>query len=244
MYTIRPVFHGYFYDYDTVMFTFKANYRGIIEKVPLISYLIEGKDTCILVDTGPPKPEDAQHMTHIRVFEATCLDEELRRMGRDVKEVQAVILTHIHWDHSYNLEMFPDIPIYVQKRELHYAVSPLPCDRRHYGYNPQNGQPAWFTGFHQMRVLDGDAPIQQGITAVLSPGHTPGMQGVLVETKEGRYCIGSDTFPLFENYEKAIPSGIHVDLNEWFATYERTKTLCDFILPGHDIRVLDRSVYG
>ena len=100
------------------------------------------------------------------------------------------------------------------------------------------------SALHGSKWVDGDVPIRKGIDAVFSPGHTPGMQGVLVETKEGKYCIGSDTFPLFENYEKAIPAGIHVDLNEWYATYEKTKTICDHILPGHDIRVLDRSVYG
>ena len=95
-----------------------------------------------------------------------------------------------------------------------------------------------------MRVVDGDAEVAPGISLALLPGHTPGIQGVRVETEEGVYLIASDTYPLYENYEKMSPSGIHVDLKEWFASYEKTKKICDFILPGHDMRVLDRKIYG
>ena len=243
MYTIRPVFHGFFRNFDKMIFTYRLN-GGVLIEVPLVSYLIEGEGTCILVDTGPPAPELAKTMTHRRVEEATVLAEELERMGCPPEKVQAVILTHLHWDHSYNLELFPGVPIYVQKRELHYAVTPLPSDLVPYCYDPRNGQPSWFTGFQQMKVLDGDETIRDGIEAVLLPGHTPGIQGVLVTTKEGKYLIASDTYPLYENYETMCPSGIHVDLKEWYASYEKTRKICDFILPGHDSRVLERKVYG
>ncbi len=243
MYTIRPVFHGYFRNFDKSIFTYRLN-GGVLIEVPLVSYLIEGENVRILVDTGPPAPELAKTMTHRRVEEPTSLAGELRRMDCEPSSIQAIILTHLHWDHSYNLEMFPGIPIYAQKRELQYAVAPLPSDAVPYCYDPRNGQPSWFTGFQQMKILDGDAMIREGIEAVHLPGHTPGIQGVLVATGEGRYCIASDTYPLYENYERMCPSGIHVDLNEWYASYEKTRRICDYILPGHDKRVLERAVYG
>ena len=183
-------------------------------------------------------------MTHRKVERATFLKEELQKMGVETEQIDFIILTHLHWDHSYNLELFPDVPIYVQKRELQYAVAPLPSDSVPYCYDPRSGKPSWFTGFQQMRVVDGDMEVAPGISLALLPGHTPGIQGVRVETEEGVYLIASDTYPLYENYEKMSPSGIHVDLKEWFASYEKTKKICDFILPGHDMRVLERKIYG
>lgn len=243
MYKIRPVFHGKFYNFDKSIFTYKKD-AGVKITVPLVSYLIEGDGLCILVDTGPPDPELAKGMTHRCVEEATFLKEELGKMGVVPEQIDFLVLTHLHWDHSYNLELFPDIPIYVQKRELQYAVAPLPSDNVPYCYDPRNGKPSWFTGFQQMKVVDGDCNVAPGIRLILLPGHTPGIQGVLVDTVEGKYLIASDTYPLFENYEAMSPSGIHVDLKEWFASYEKTKEICDFILPGHDMKILDRSVYG
>lgn len=243
MYTIRPIFHGVFIDFDKSLFTYKQD-PGVKIDVPLVSYLVEGDGLTVLVDAGPPNPKLAKGMTHRKVERATFLKKELQKMGVETEQIDFIILTHLHWDHSYNLELFPGVPIYVQKRELQYAVAPLPSDSVPYCYDPRNGKPSWFTGFQQMRVVDGDAEVAPGISLALLPGHTPGIQGVRVETEEGVYLIASDTYPLYENYEKMSPSGIHVDLKEWFASYEKTKKICDFILPGHDMRVLDRKIYG
>ena len=166
--------------------------------MPLVSYLVEGDGLTVLVDAGPPNPELAKGMTHRKVERATFLKEELQKMGVETEQIDFIILTHLHWDHSYNLELFPDVPIYVQKRELQYAVAPLPSDSVPYCYDPRNGKPSWFTGFQQMRVVDGDMEVAPGISLALLPGHTPGIQGVRVETEEGVYLIASDTYPLYE----------------------------------------------
>jgi hypothetical protein len=57
------------------------------------------------------------------------------------------VVSYAHWDHSYNLELFPAAPIYIQKKELQYAVAPLPSDNRTYPMNPKNGLPGWYGRF-------------------------------------------------------------------------------------------------
>jgi glyoxylase-like metal-dependent hydrolase (beta-lactamase superfamily II) len=95
-----------------------------------------------------------------------------------------------------------------------------------------------------MQVVDGEYSPAPGLTLIPLPGHTPGFQAVKIETKEGRYLIASDLFPLYENYEKKIPSGIHVNLSDWYASHAKATQECDFILPGHDQKVLERDTYG
>jgi len=63
-----------------------------------------------------------------------------------------------------------------------------------------------------MFVINGDYDLRSGLKILFIPGHTPGTQGLNVNTKKGKYLIASDTFPTFENIEKGIPPGIHVDL--------------------------------
>ena len=59
MYTIRPIFHGVFIDFDKSLFTYKQD-PGVKIDVPLVSYLVEGDGLTVLVDAGPPKPGACQ----------------------------------------------------------------------------------------------------------------------------------------------------------------------------------------
>jgi glyoxylase-like metal-dependent hydrolase (beta-lactamase superfamily II) len=243
MYTIKPIFHGMFKDHEKTGFTWKKD-PCVVFDAPCLSYLVEGNNKTILVDSGPPNPDRALSMNLRPLSNATFLQDELKRLGMSPKQVDAIILTHLHWDHSYNLELFPGKPIYIQKRELQYAVAPLPSDARTYPRNLQAGNPGWFDGFLQMVIVDGDYDLMEGIRLLFLPGHSPGLQGVLVNTKDGNALIASDAFPLYENFEEQIPAGNHVDLREWYDSYEKAKKICDFILPVHDPKVLDRKVYG
>ena len=63
---------------------------------------------------------------------------------------------HLHWDHSYNLEHFPNARILVQRKELHYAVAPQKHERRPYSMLPGTQGPHWWSGLLQMEAVDGD----------------------------------------------------------------------------------------
>ena len=86
-----------------------------------------------------------------------------------------------------------------------------------------------------------------GVSVTLLPGHTPGLQGVVVETVAGRYLLPSDAVPLYENLgepgDAPIPTGLHIDVGACLRSMDRMRTLPDVILPSHDVKVLDRSVY-
>ncbi len=50
----------------------------------------------------------------------------LRDAGVDPRDVEFVVLTHLHWDHAGNCDLFPDARVLVQQDELRYAGSPGP----------------------------------------------------------------------------------------------------------------------
>ena len=79
----------------------------------------------------------------------------------------------------------------------------------------------------------------------MTPGHTHGLQGVLVEAESGRIFIASDTLPLFENIEQDPPaiSSIYVDLQSYYDSIEKIGRLSAYILPAHDFRVFEKEVY-
>jgi glyoxylase-like metal-dependent hydrolase (beta-lactamase superfamily II) len=172
----------------------------------------------------------------------------LRNKGIDPEKIEIVILSHLHWDHAFNNNLFPNAEFFVQEKELRYAISPLPVHMKGYesmaiGMSPQYIVNTKYT------IIDGDMDIVPGVSVILTPGHSPGSMCTVVETKEGKYGIATDTIPLWENWENPVPHiphlpcSIHVGLIEYFDSLEKIEKSCDFILPGHDLKVFDQDQY-
>lgn len=226
--------------------------QGFGEKIitPIIFYLIVGEGRAILVDTGCSEPEWAAKYHHpIVQTEDMKILNGLKKHGLAPEDITCLVNTHLHWDHCWNNRLFPGKDIYVQKRELEFANNPIPMQYAYYESEAIGLEPPFKRTLDQYKVVDGDVNLFPGIDLVFIPGHTPGFQGVLVDTEAGKYLVASDCLGTFKNWEgdavhKHIPSAIHVDLNECYATYAKIEKICDHILPGHDGRVFEREVYG
>lgn len=216
---------------------------------PVIMYCIKGKDRVVVVDTGCSDPEWAEKWHHglVRTEDMHPL-AGLRRIGVDPRDVDTVVNTHLHWDHSFNNDLFPNAVFYEQKREVEYAVHPLPCHWIYYESHQLGLTPPWMKTYSRFRIIDGDYNLFPGIDIVALPGHTPGFQGVLVQTSDGPILIASDTMGLFECWEgtklyKHVPSAIHYNLDEYYRTLDKMDRLTTFILPGHDPKVFEHECY-
>lgn len=229
---------------DKSHFTFPL---GIGEKMefPLISWYIRGGDKNILIDTGGNTPEKAApfHQPVLQKPEET-LTAALSSIGLTPEDIDIVVNTHLHWDHCYNNNLFKKATFYVQREELRYAIAPLSLHAR--GYEPPSlGMIPPYIGT-RFTIINGDLEIAPGVTLVLTPGHTPGSMGVLVESTAGKVFIAGDTVPLFENWTEnlKLPSVVHVDLEEYERTFQKiTRLKPDVILPGHDPLVFNKIQY-
>ncbi|RRD69317.1 MULTISPECIES: N-acyl homoserine lactonase family protein [unclassified Desulfovibrio] len=247
-FTIHPIKTGEFLAAEKSNFTYQ---QGCGEKFvsPIIMYCIKGRDKVILVDTGgSDEAWAAIHHHGLRRTPDMHPLEGLRKIGVEAKDVEIIVNTHLHWDHCFNNELFPNARIYVQKREMEYAVHPLPVHCVYYESHQVGLTPRWMRAYHRITVVEGDHDLIPGVKLVTLPGHTPGFQGVLVNTSRGRGLVASDCQALFENWEgnaqyDHIPSGIHYSLEDYFATFKKMEKICDFILPGHDPKVFDQEVY-
>ena len=247
-YTIIPIKVGEFHGIEKSNLTYQHD-CGTKLVAPIIMYLIKGRDKAILVDTGPSDEDWAKKYHHglTRTPEWHPV-AGLKEAGVNAEDVEVVVNTHLHWDHCFNNKLFSRAKIYVQKKEMEYAVSPLPMHYVYYESHQIGMRPQWFDGYERMVALDGDTNLLPGIDIVTLPGHTPGFQGVVVNTVNGRYLIASDCCGLLECWEgkgihKHIPSGIHICLPEYYKTFEKMENICDYVLPGHDPRVFEQKQY-
>lgn len=171
----------------------------------------------------------------------------LKENGINPLSVKKVILTHLHWDHAWNVDKLPNATVYVQKLELEAAVTPLPYERIHFGYwDGAYRVPPFARALHQFKAVNGDAEIAPGVRVMLAPGHTRGDQIVLVDTADGKVALLGDfaNLPQGVTEDEGYPPGLLVDAASWFEAFERLKLeKADFLLSFHDSNIYSR-VYG
>jgi N-acyl homoserine lactone hydrolase len=202
---------------------------------PLISYYLEGDGSKIIVDTGGSAPDGRKWQPYFRKKNER-LDRALFDIGVSPAEINLVIFTHLHWDHAGNNRIFSNARFVVQKKELDYLLSPEP--------KVKAGYEADLVMRTKYETIDGDCEIVPGISVVLTPGHTVGMQCVVVETASDKYILGGDLITLLENWEAVppIPSGNHYNLELMKKSLDRVQELHGKILPGHDEKVFKQKI--
>ena len=199
-------------------------------------YAFDTDEGWVLYDTGF-SPGAQSRLDRLgmgpRIAEDNTAVGQLRMIGVAPEDVTKVIISHLHVDHAGGIPFFPDADIYVQKDEFTWAQHPndfqkTVYDRRIFGMRGVKWQ-----------LLAGDEVIVPGLTVMLANGHTPGLQGLIVELPEtGYYLLGSDSVYLMENIENAHPPGSV--WNTVLAEYaiKRFKALRSLLngqfWPGHD----------
>jgi len=195
----------------------------------------------IVVDTGFSAAMAAKRAReHLR-----CPTAGLKLLGVDSKKIKTVVITHLHYDHVGNFELFPSATFHLQDLEMRYATG------RHMG------QPV-FRGAYEVedvvgmvrsvyagrvRFHDGDAELAPGVSVHLIGGHTMGLQVVRVATRRGWVVLASDASHFYANMEQERPFPIVYNVADMVEGYARLRALADtpaHIIPGHDPLVLSR----
>jgi glyoxylase-like metal-dependent hydrolase (beta-lactamase superfamily II) len=209
---------------------------GIKCESPMICWYLTDGSRKVMVDTGGDPPDGVKHMPY-KQTEDQLPERALRNIGVDPREIDTVVLTHLHWDHANNNHLFPNAKFYVQKKELQYCVAPVMGHEKIYDLD------VIFRTKYE--IVDGDARIMEGISVILTPGHTDGSQTVLVDTEGGLYAIVGDLFNLYVCWESApkIINGLHTSVQTCYDSYAKLEKLKAVPLPGHDFRVFEKKSY-
>jgi N-acyl homoserine lactone hydrolase len=203
--------------------------------IPRVMWVLEGPTT-IVVDTSvnpQGKPNEFMGETFERTKEQIP-ENALRASGVSPGDVELVILTHLHWDHAGNCDLFPEASIVVQEAEVRYAIAPGRFFRRGY-LSPESGwglPPPYVVS--NLTTVRGEHEVAPGVTVIPAPGHTPGSQAVLVRTQGGTYCIAGDAMMTYDNLEEDMPPGYHVDVDASMHSLDLLRSRASRLLPSHD----------
>jgi N-acyl homoserine lactone hydrolase len=144
--------------------------------VPTHCVLVETPDGTILWDTSCPRdweerwgPTGLQDFfPYEKVSDEEYLDSRLQQLGVGVDQIDYVVLSHLHFDHCGNADLFKDssAKLICSEKEKEFA----------FGFD------GLFTGAHlktdyqdlEWETVSGDTEFLPGVTLLETPGHTPG----------------------------------------------------------------------
>lgn len=220
-----------------------ADAGGMIQ-IPDVAWLMKNTETgrVILVDSGPCDPEHANKFhSPIEKTPEQELEYQLRINSVEPEDIDTVLLTHLHWDHGYGIYKLPNAKVYVQRRELQYAIAPYAIQKGAYELNDTSKPPYFFEFFHRIIVVDGDMEFCEGVKLLTLPGHSPGSQGVLVQGDGCRYLMTGDLLYNMDNLNEQAPTGVYTSLDDYYNSFQRIRNLGSDIvlLPGHDYNVFE-----
>lgn len=211
--------------------------------MPLDYYVwaIVGGGRTVLVDTG--FDEGMARKRGRRIVRPVA--EGLKAIGIEPDSIEHIVISHMHYDHAGNHDLFPRARYHVQDDEMAYCAGRCMAEPAVGGVFEAGDVTAMihkiFAGrveFHQ-----GDAELAPGITLHKVGGHTRGMQIVRVATARGFVVLGSDTAHFYANLFEDRPFPIFDDLDAYRAAHRTALKLASspqHYIPGHDPLVLAR----
>ncbi|VTU45685.1 N-acyl homoserine lactonase (plasmid) [Variovorax sp. SRS16] len=204
-------------------------------------WAVVGESRSFVVDTGFDQAMAARRGRSI----IRPIEEGLRAVGIDTSTVEDVILTHMHYDHAGNRDLFPRARYHLQDREMAYCTGRCMCHSpiaRHFEADDVAGMVhRVFEG--RVQFHDGDSQIAPGLSVHRVGGHTEGMQVVRVHTQQGWLVLASDASHFYANMEQRRPFPAVHNVGDMLEAYTRLYSLADaphLVIPGHDPDVLRR----
>ena len=160
-------------------------------RMPVYVHVVDHPDARVLVDTGMTQLHPAVADMDPRLYPLS------EQPDLDVAGIDVVVNTHLHFDHCGGNHLFAGRPIYVQRRELDDARGEDDYTIREWVDAP---------GVRYVPV-DGELELLPGLRLVPAPGHTRGMQVVVVETGGRPVVVGGDVAVWFGELDEPHTEG-------------------------------------
>lgn len=169
----------------------------------------------ILIDTGPSSRRSFLHGA-------------LASRDLTTDDIDIVVLTHMHWDHCENTDLFRNARVLVNPTEIDYARSPNQWDLA-----VASGMANMMRDMKVEVISEGDKIID-GVTVLETPGHTKGHMSILADIDGEQILLAGDALPDGGTLTRGLPYNIFWDVEDAQRSVEKMAAACNIFYPGHD----------
>lgn len=182
---------------------------------PTFAVLIDHPEAgWILFDTGMgPAPEQwPQHildLVAVEMPEHMKMEHQLALLGLKPSDIRHVLISHMHMDHIGNDYLFAETAeFYVPKEEAGHAF-------RMVMGSTDPAQRGWYIKEDvllerkKLHYIDRDQELFPGVEAVMLPGHTPCVMGMVLHLEGRTLIFPSDALADSHNYDGLLPGGVY-----------------------------------
>ncbi len=219
---------GFFAGVDPTLWTAALGIASAEEPVPFNfgTFLIRSGGRNVLIDSGYGTPALAMGILGGGELPARIVEAGLR-----LDEITDVVHTHLHGDHigwnvtpdaagGADMLTFPNATFHIAAKELDYWQHGAPAGEERTAIAARNTVPIAAVG--HIKTFDGDVEVLPGLSAVATPGHTPGHTSYLLSSGGEELLIVGDAahHPTHFEHHDWIPG---VDLDRAESTRSRGK---------------------
>jgi N-acyl homoserine lactone hydrolase len=206
-----------------------GHFEGETVALSCNAFLIRRGEEWLLWDTGISQSLfdeiGGKVIAHgIRGIVARPLAHQLAELKLTPGDVSKVILSHAHFDHAGNCNLFPRSQFLVQSAELDAMFGP---DFARFGYIPELYE-ALRTA--NVQRVDGDLDLygDRSIRLISTPGHTPGHMSLLVRLREtGPVILAADVAHYAFNLEQHIVPDMNSSREESLRSMDRIQRIAE-----------------
>lgn len=154
--------------------------------------------------------------------------EKLAQRGLTPNDIDCLFLTHAHWDHMLNIDLFPNAKILIHPAEREYIKHPHAGD--------------WATPHYATQILEsrqlqevreGDE-LDDGVKVLETPGHSRGSMALTVRSDAGTAIVTGDAVADGWSATKVLPKLVFWDEDEAKASIRKILDHGQAFYPGHD----------
>ncbi|MBF6988075.1 MBL fold metallo-hydrolase [Cupriavidus sp. IK-TO18] len=212
----------------------RAHQSAEAAETSINAFLINTGNQLILVDTGAGQ-----------LFGPTAgglLPQNIRAAGYQPEQIDAVLLTHIHVDHSGGLSVdgkavFPNAVVYVDRHDADYwlnaanAARAAPGQRHNFAQSEAVFAPYLRAG--KVKRFDGEQELFPGIRPLRMPGHTPGHAFFEISSEGQRLQLWGDTIHAQHVQFPEPGVAIDFDVDSVAAVTMRKRAMADAAAKGY-----------
>jgi len=215
-------------------------------------FVIKGENFLMMADTGCGDIDVINEMLFkefkgkitFDISRDETIEAIINKSKIEPEKVQFVFISHLHHDHSSNVDLFPNAKVilsrngwlqYMNKNKPYYYNDILfPIKPIKYIASLPSDKIIFVDNFKEKEIIP-------GIKSFWVGGHTPCCLALQINTAKGKVVLSSDIAFLTRNIIENHPIGLFYNLWECYEGYKKIKENADIILTSHDPDILEST---